>query len=76
MDLTKSIIKKLEHNGMVVALTAIYDQELDTTYFEVTKTLTGQILTRATWNSRKEAELHFGELLVEVGASDYNDFQC
>jgi len=69
MQLDRTNVKRIEKNGMVVALVAVYDQELDRSGFEVTKTLAGNILSRATWDSRAEADSHFQELALELGAS-------
>lgn len=72
MQLDRAVIKKLEHNGMVVALTALYDQELDRSGFEVSKSLAGKLLVRVPYDDRSEASQHFDELVKETGANPSN----
>ena len=69
MQLDKANVKRLEKNGMIAAMASLYDQELDTISFEVSKSLAGQILSRATWDSRAEADTHYKELALELGAT-------
>ena len=75
----KTLIKSLEHNGTVIAVSVVHDFEFQTTQYEVTKTLTGtvpKILSRCLWDDRNDANVHFEELIIDIGATDYNDFIC
>lgn len=69
MQLDRTNVKQLEKNGMVVAMVAVYDYELDRSGYEVTKSLTGKLLSRATWDSRAEADSHYKEIALELGAT-------
>ena len=78
MDET-TMIKQVEHYGHVVTLSIVYDTETFIASYEVTRRLTDTnktILSRCVWNDKSDADKYFDDLVIEMGAIDYNDFLC
>ena len=73
MQLDKSVIRKVEHNGMVVALSAVYDLDRDYSSYEVTKVLTGEVLSKFLTVDHSTANLTYDLYKQEIGAAHMAD---
>lgn len=73
MQLDKSLMRKIYHNGMVVALSAVYDLDNDVASYEVTKVLSGEVLSKFSTVDHSTANLTYDLYKQEIGAKGMKD---
>lgn len=71
MQLDRSNVRRMEVNGMILAMIAVYDLDSDQSFYEVSKTLAGKVLSiSSNIDSLEAAEGIYKTLAKEMGASD------
>lgn len=69
----KTVMRKIEANGMTVSMAAVYNFDTDNSGYEVSKVLAGEVLSKFSTQELYGAHQVYDQYKREIGAAELPD---